>query len=134
MRFIHPTGRHLGRKSDGAPGAETPWRGLQKLDFGVRMWRLVYPHSQEPPAWVEYPDGYHPPSLQWCSRRIPADSRYKWTMNLHFAVDRVVGAGLPAIATVESRASPLLRGSRGFTLRVSVIEGATMFMGPHRRS
>ena len=34
-------------------------------------------------------------------------------MNLRSAVDRVVGAGLPAIATVASRASPLLRRSRG---------------------
>ena len=30
-------GGHLGPKSDGPPGAETLWRGLQKLDFGVRV-------------------------------------------------------------------------------------------------
>ena len=39
-------------------------------------------------------------------------------MNLRSAVDRVVGAGLPAIATVASRASPLPQRSQ-FTQRVS---------------
>lgn len=59
--WLAKLGGHLGRKSDGAPGAETLWRGLQKLDFGVRVWRLHYPHVQEPPVWLEYPDDYHAP-------------------------------------------------------------------------
>lgn len=48
-------------------------------------------------------------------------------MNLETAVGLVVGAGLPAIATVASRASPLLRGARGFTPMVNAIASSSAF-------
>jgi hypothetical protein len=51
-------GGHLGRKSDGHPGTETLWRGLQKLEYGVCVWRIYHPAVGLPPAWREYPRDY----------------------------------------------------------------------------
>ena len=50
--------------------------------------------------------------------------------NLHSAVDRVVGAGLPANATVVSRASPLLRGLHEFTVRLEFVVGRVALAKP----
>jgi hypothetical protein len=58
MGWLAKAGGHLGRKCDGFPGAETLWRGLQKLDYGVRMWLVYHPEVKEPPVWREYPNAY----------------------------------------------------------------------------
>jgi hypothetical protein len=44
-------GGHLGRKSDGFPGTQTLWRGLQRLDTAAEMYAIVthqqYPHPMK---------------------------------------------------------------------------------------
>ena len=35
-------GGFLGRKGDGEPGAETPWRGLQRLDASCIGWLTAH--------------------------------------------------------------------------------------------
>jgi hypothetical protein len=40
MRMVGQIGGHLGRKSDGAPGTQTLWRGLQRLDTATEMYVL----------------------------------------------------------------------------------------------
>jgi hypothetical protein len=44
-------GGHLGRKSDGFPGTQTLWRGLQRLDTATEMYaicmQLLHPHLME---------------------------------------------------------------------------------------
>jgi hypothetical protein len=58
VRWLAKVGGHLGRKSDGPPGTEVLWRGLQKLEFGVVVWRVFHPSVKAPSAWMEYPDEY----------------------------------------------------------------------------
>jgi hypothetical protein len=41
IRLIATLGGFLGRKSDGEPGTETLWRGLQRLDGLTEGWRLA---------------------------------------------------------------------------------------------
>ena len=38
MRMVGAIGGHLGRKSDGPPGTQVLWRGLQRLDTAVEMY------------------------------------------------------------------------------------------------
>ena len=40
-RMVASLGGHLGRKSDGAPGTQTIWRGLQRLDDITAMWKIT---------------------------------------------------------------------------------------------
>jgi hypothetical protein len=40
-------GGHLGRKSDGFPGTQTLWRGLQRLDTATEMYAILT--QQDPP-------------------------------------------------------------------------------------
>jgi len=39
-RMVGAIGGHLGRKGDGPPGAQTLWRGLQRLDTATEMYRI----------------------------------------------------------------------------------------------
>ena len=41
-------GGFLGRKSDGEPGTQTLWLGLQRLDDIVAMWRVMSQTTQHP--------------------------------------------------------------------------------------
>ena len=41
MRMVGQIGGHLGRKSDGAPGTQTLWRGLQRLDTAKEMYVIL---------------------------------------------------------------------------------------------
>jgi len=38
MRMVGAIGGHMGRKSDGPPGTQTLWRGLQRLDTATEMY------------------------------------------------------------------------------------------------
>lgn len=58
VSWLAKLGGHLGRKSDGHPGTETLWRGLQKLEYGVCVWHIYHPAVCLPPAWREYPSDY----------------------------------------------------------------------------
>ncbi len=40
MRMVGAIGGHLGRKSDGPPGTQVLWRGLQRLDTAVEMYAI----------------------------------------------------------------------------------------------
>ena len=40
-------GGFLGRNSDGEPGTQTLWIGLQRLDDIVTMWRVMTDATQE---------------------------------------------------------------------------------------
>jgi hypothetical protein len=44
IRMMACLGGFLGRKGDGEPGTTTLWRGLQRLQSGVAMYRLLMPH------------------------------------------------------------------------------------------
>lgn len=52
-------GGHLGRKSDGMPGTQTLWRGLQRLDTAVQMY-CIFTHEELPQSWRSYPQAMHP--------------------------------------------------------------------------
>ncbi len=41
MRLVGKLGGFLGRKSDGEPGAQSLWIGLQKLDSAAEMWTVM---------------------------------------------------------------------------------------------
>jgi len=45
VRFIGRLGGHLGRKSDGHPGAQVIWQGLHKLDAITEAWRMFGPQN-----------------------------------------------------------------------------------------
>lgn len=45
--MIGAMGGHLGRKSDGFPGTQTLWRGLQRLDTATEMY-CIFTHQQNP--------------------------------------------------------------------------------------
>jgi hypothetical protein len=53
-------GGHLGRKSDGMPGTECIWRGLQRLDIAVDMY-AIFTHLPLPQIRKFYPSAYLPP-------------------------------------------------------------------------
>jgi hypothetical protein len=56
-RWIAIKGRFQGRKSDGHPGAEVMWHGLQKLDVAIEMY-LLYRPGELGVMRDEYPPGY----------------------------------------------------------------------------
>ena len=41
MRMVGSIGGHLGRKSDGPPGTQALWRGIQRLDTAVEMFAIM---------------------------------------------------------------------------------------------
>jgi len=41
MRMVGSIGGHLGRKSDGPPGTQVLWRGIQRLDTAVEMYAIM---------------------------------------------------------------------------------------------
>jgi len=47
MRWIAQLGGFLGRKGDGEPGIRTVWRGWQRLQDMVSMWRILHPQTYE---------------------------------------------------------------------------------------
>jgi len=48
MRLVATLGGFLGRKSDGNPGTQTLWLGLQRLDDLTEMWKVMT-HTAHPP-------------------------------------------------------------------------------------
>jgi len=54
IRMVGQIGGHLGRKSDGPPGTQTMWRGLQRLETAAEMfWIITKPGI--PPPTSHYP-------------------------------------------------------------------------------
>jgi hypothetical protein len=49
MRMVGQIGGHLGRKSDGPPGTQTLWRGLQRLDTATEMYVIFTSGPIAPP-------------------------------------------------------------------------------------
>ena len=49
MSMVGQIGGHLGRKSDGAPGTQTLWRGLQRLDTATEMYVIFTSGPIAPP-------------------------------------------------------------------------------------
>lgn len=45
--MVGSMGGHLGRKSDGSPGTEILWRGLQRLDTATEMY-AIFTHQEIP--------------------------------------------------------------------------------------
>jgi hypothetical protein len=50
MRMVASLGGFLGRKSDGEPGTQTLWLGLQELDTATTMWKILTQHAHPPPV------------------------------------------------------------------------------------
>ena len=50
MRMMASLGGFLGRKSDGEPGTQTLWLGLQRLDDLTAMWKLLTHTAHSPPV------------------------------------------------------------------------------------
>jgi hypothetical protein len=50
-------GGFLNRKSDGPPGTETIWRGLQRLDDITKAYIAFVLSPQSPPPAVSFPQG-----------------------------------------------------------------------------
>lgn len=48
MRMVGAIGGHLGRKSDGSPGTQSLWRGLQRLDTATEMYVIFTSHQVQP--------------------------------------------------------------------------------------
>jgi hypothetical protein len=48
VAMVGQIGGHMGRKSDGPPGAQVLWRGLQRLDVAVEMYALLT-NQKKPP-------------------------------------------------------------------------------------
>ena len=48
VRMVGRIGGHLGRKSDGEPGTQTLWRGLQRLDTATEMYLLFNAPRADP--------------------------------------------------------------------------------------
>jgi len=46
VRMVASLGGFLGRKSDGEPGTQTTWLGLQRLDDITAMWVVMYEKFQ----------------------------------------------------------------------------------------
>ena len=49
IRMLASMGGFLGRKGDGEPGTTTLWRGLQRLESGIAVFRLLSPHLKNGP-------------------------------------------------------------------------------------
>ncbi len=56
-RWVAIKGGFQGRKSDGHPGAEVLWHGLQQLDVAIDMY-LIYHPGERVGLRFEYPPGY----------------------------------------------------------------------------
>ncbi|PYS25869.1 MAG: IS4 family transposase [Acidobacteria bacterium] len=54
MRMVGIIGGHLGRNSDGHPGTEVLWRGLQRLDTAVEMY-VIFTSGPAPPSFKSRP-------------------------------------------------------------------------------
>lgn len=50
MRMVATLGGFLGRKSDGEPGTQTLWLGLQRLDDLTAMWKVLAHPAHAPPV------------------------------------------------------------------------------------
>jgi hypothetical protein len=50
MRMVATLGGFLGRKSDGEPGTQTLWLGLQRLDDLTAMWKIIAHTAHSPPV------------------------------------------------------------------------------------
>jgi hypothetical protein len=50
VRRVATLGGFLGRKSDGEPGTQTLWLGLQRLDDLTEMWKLLTHAAHSPPV------------------------------------------------------------------------------------
>jgi len=50
MRMVAMLGGFLGRKSDGEPGTQTLWLGLQRLDDLTAMWKIIAHAAHSPPV------------------------------------------------------------------------------------
>ena len=50
MRMVATLGGFLGRKSDGEPGTQTLWLGLQYLEPLTAMWKLLTHTAHSPPV------------------------------------------------------------------------------------
>jgi hypothetical protein len=50
MRMVAALGGFLGRKSDGEPGTQTLWLGLQRLDDLTAMWKVFAHAAHAPPV------------------------------------------------------------------------------------
>ena len=50
VRWIAQLGGFIGRASDGEPGSQTLWRGVQELIPMTEMYRIMKPHIQCPPV------------------------------------------------------------------------------------
>jgi hypothetical protein len=48
VHLVAGLGGFLGRKGDGEPGAQTLWRGLQRLDDITLAWRAFGPNAHDP--------------------------------------------------------------------------------------
>lgn len=59
IRMLGAMGGHLGRKSDGMPGTECIWRGLQRLDTAVEMY-AIFKHLPLPHIRTFYPNALLP--------------------------------------------------------------------------
>jgi hypothetical protein len=64
VRWIAMKGGFQGRKSDGHPGSEVLWHGLQKLDVAIEMYLIYRPNERhgmrsEYPPWYLRPDDGH---------------------------------------------------------------------------
>lgn len=60
IRMVGSIGGHLGRKSDGMPGTQCLWRGLQRLDTAIQMY-AVFKNEHLPESWSSYPEAFLPP-------------------------------------------------------------------------
>ena len=49
IRMLGKIGGHLGRKSDGPPGTQVLWKGLQRLDTATEMYAIFTEPDQRPP-------------------------------------------------------------------------------------
>jgi hypothetical protein len=57
IRMVASLGGFLGRKSDGEPGTQTLWLGLQRVDDLAAMWKILVPHLRPPPVSSNPPYG-----------------------------------------------------------------------------
>ena len=48
IRMVASLGGFLGRKSDGDPGTQTLWLGLQRVDDLATIWKILVPHLRPP--------------------------------------------------------------------------------------
>ena len=59
IRMVGIIGGHMGRKSDGMPGTQCIWRGLQRLDTATEMYAIMK-HEPFPNIYRSYPYALSP--------------------------------------------------------------------------